>query len=191
MVALAAWMFRSAYVAARARVAISDEGLEFDLQRWGLWMLGKSCKAQLRWADIQGVKVYQTENFLLPGGMEQNYVLSTPQGEFVLLNALWADRNREIAKAIAARIQQSIQMPAAAQPVDLSRLRPRDRLGVKLMRSLGWFSILFGYVTIGLMLLAIAGSENGFDSSLILGVVVSVIMVVGGRSLRRFTIRTG
>jgi hypothetical protein len=190
MAGLAAWMFLAARNAACALVAIGDEGLELSLQQWGLWKFGTSRREQFRWAEVQAVKLCQLENFMQPSGLEQNYIVCTPRGEFVLPSTLWAGRAREIAEAIAARIQQPIQMPSSERPVDESLLQPGDRLGLKLMRGFGWLSMILGYVAIALFVLVL-GTKGEWDSSLVLGIFVSVIMVIGGKSLRRFKIRMG
>ena len=114
---------RSAASRRRARVAINDEGLELDLQRWGLWMR-KVCQAKFRAGrTFKACRSTRPRISVLPGGRSKT-TLCTPQGESCCRRALVRPESRNRQGDTATEFNNRFTCPPTAQPVDLSRLRP-------------------------------------------------------------------
>ena len=114
---LGLWLFSVAFRLKGAVVRIDDDGLELKAQLWVLWRPKKFRAARIRWDEIQDVKLCEIDNFIVPGGIDHNYILATTQGQFVVQTTVWGDQARRIAELVAERIRQPIHVPDAAPGV--------------------------------------------------------------------------
>jgi hypothetical protein len=130
------------------------------------------------------------DNFLLPGGLDENYILATPQGEFVIQTTLWDARAKQIAELIAQRIQQPIQQPSDA-PDAVSRLNPADERRIKLVRAFGWACTIVVCLLIGLLLIALPTVDAHERWELGKAIFFSTFALAGANSLRKFRVRMG
>ncbi|HEV3415976.1 MAG TPA: hypothetical protein VG056_04165 [Pirellulales bacterium] len=186
---LASWLFLLAARCRRMQMELSSDGLHLttSLYEWFLWNPWGIREARLRWDEIKGIRLWRIPNNLAPGGVQENYILYTAQGDFVLSSVVWP-HPEQMAAAIAQRIGGTIassldelpaELAAAAQP---SR---KERIGARLLRGLGWVSTVLGVLLLGISaLFAVTGQEwsGGLSST----VLATVVFLTGGYALRRF-----
>jgi hypothetical protein len=194
MALVGVWLLWIAQGVWGAVVRIGNDGLELKTQQWSLWKPKRFSSARLPWNECLGVKLCEVDNFLMPGGIDENYILATTQGEFVVRTTLWGTQTRQIAELVASRIQQPILRPSHA-PADVQRaeslLSPSDRLGIKLMRAFGWVCTILGWVLMVLIFIALLAAKPGERLALGKALIFTLIVLIGARSLRRFRIRMG
>lgn len=171
----------------RSRVVISDAGLDVRVARFRIWAFRPLASARLAWRDVHGVQPYEIPNFATPGGVQVDYVVHSTQGEFAVSSVQFADA-QGIATLIAQRIGRAVgDLPAEVRPVGANT--PSGRLGVRLMRALGWVAQAAGVVFLMVMIGAwLAGSPLPPSASGGLATASGVLLMVG-RSLRRFSLK--
>jgi hypothetical protein len=188
MLLVGVWLFAHAGGLYGAVVRIDGENVELKAQQWSLWKRKKLRFARLAWSDLHSVRLCTIDNFLMPGGVDENYLLATTQGEFVLQTTLWGVQARQIAELIAQRIHQPIQYPAD-DPQAESLLSPADRLGIKLMRGFGWVCTILACVFMALLLLAQFAAKPGERLALGKATFFFGFVLYVARSLRQFKVR--
>ncbi len=177
------WIFSVAVGIWRAKVEISDDGIELRAHQFRVWGLRRMKHARLKWNEITAVETFTTTNMMAPNGVQRDYVLHTTQGRFALPNILWPGAE-EIATQVAARIEKSIGDVAQAE-TPAGQRRPIDRVGIAIMRGLGWTSLVLGILFTGLMMLAYAQKDSHIEN---IGPAIAVgsILIAIGASLRKF-----
>ena len=173
---------------------VEADGVELKAQLWSVWKPRAFRAARLRWDEIHQVTLCEIENFLMPGGVDENFILVTTQGEFTVSTRLWGPQARQIAQLVAQRIGQPIHVPTPA-PADprqaMAQLAPDDRLGVKLTRAFGWFICILDGLFIALLSLALWAGQPGERLALAKVIFIALLVFVAASHLRNFTVRKG
>jgi hypothetical protein len=190
MLLLGVWLFSYAFGLYGAMVRIDGECVDLKAQQWSLWKRKTVRSAQLHWNDFHSVKLCEIDNSMLPGGVDENYILATTQGEFVVQTRVWGTQARQIAELIAQRIQQPIQRPVDGPQAEIL-LSPAEHRGVKLMRAFGWLYTILACVFMALLLLAMLAAKPGERLALGKAMFVCGFVFYGARSLRQFKVRMG
>lgn len=167
----------------RSKVVISDDGVDVRVNRFRIWAIRPLGSARLSWRDIHGIQAYEIPNFTSRTGVQVDYVLHTAQGAFAVSSIQFTEAER-IAALIAKRIGREVgDLPSGITPVGA------DRRGIRLMRALGWVSLVSGFVFPGLLFMIwLRGSP--IEAGTIGGVAMtSGALLMLGRWLRRFSLK--
>ncbi|HZZ27540.1 MAG TPA: hypothetical protein VFE46_05985 [Pirellulales bacterium] len=166
----------------RAHVAIREDGLEMYAHRFSMWSIRRMRRVRLAWNEVAGIQPFALTNMLAPGGVQEEFVLYTAAGKFILPGMLWPDA-QQIATQISNHMGKAIGDLSAVQEPIVGR-RPSDRRGARIMHGIGWFAQAAGWVFAAISLVAIFGGAN--FRSMIYMIMLSMMLVLSGSSLRRF-----
>jgi hypothetical protein len=190
MLLLGLWLFRHAFGLWGAVVRIADDCLELKVQQWALWKHKRLRSARLSWNEIHKVRLCTIDNILVPGGLDENFILSTTQGEFVVQTKLWGAQARQVAELVADRIQQPIQLPTDDASA-ARQLSPAEHRGVKLMRAFGWVCTVLACLFMGLLLITLPTATPDERWEIGKAFFCFGFILFAARSLRRFKVRMG
>ena len=186
---MASWLFLLGMACKRMQIEIGTEQLHLtaSLYEWFLFNPWGVRQVRLRWDEIEGLRLWPIPNFLAPGGVQQNYVLYTTHGNFVLSNVVWP-HPEHIAAAISERTGLAAVRSVADLPPKLaSAAQPsrKEKFGLLLLRRLAWTAIILGwFVVIAVVLCFLTGQE--WQGSIRQAVIAALILVCGGHALLRF-----
>ncbi len=187
--ALSVWMCLLAWQLARMRVVVSVDQLELRARRYE-WFITNPFgfrHALLAWPDVRGIRRWRISNPLAPGGTQENDILYTSRGSFVLSNLHWPAAT-ELAESISRYAGLRIAASTAELPADLQEAATphrTERAKAIIVQGLAWLAMLGGGLLLGLIGLSLFTGEP-FRGSLAGAVLAAIVSLVCGESLRRF-----
>jgi len=178
------WMAWLAYGIARCRITISPAALDLRAHQFAIWGIRRIRQAHLPWDQVYGVQTFRIPNFAAPDGIQIDYIIHTSAGKFAVANVAWTEA-AEIAERICQRIERPLEdlAPTATQ---VRADRPSDRLGIRLMRALGWCSMAIGALFLALVPLMWLGNKDIEPKALVAVAMMGSILLSVGASIRRF-----
>ena len=134
---------------------------------------------------VQGLRLWCIDNPLAEGSVQENYIIYTTRGIFVLSSIVWPDPDR-IAVIIAERSKLRIARTLAELPPSVgetARPSSKEKVGLVLMRGFGWAFLGISPLVFLAAFLVLLGGQVG--TAMLLG-IGGLTMVTMGGALRRF-----
>ena len=187
LVLMAAWLILLAVRVRQMRVQIGFLSLDLrtSLYEWYLWNPWGVSRAQVSWDEVQGLRLWCIDNPLAEGSVQENYIIYTTRGIFVLSSIVWPDPDR-IAVIIAERSKLRIARTLAELPPSVgetARPSSKEKVGLVLMRGFGWAFLGISPLVFLAAFLVLLGGQVG--TAMLLG-IGGLTMVTMGGALRRF-----
>lgn len=131
---LGGWALRMAWLIARGRVVLSEEGVLFDIPRWNRGWLRKGIPVSIPWASVRGVTARWVE---YTGTAVEEFTVETEQGNHILTRSICSHPER-VAEVIERQLQNAPWSEVIAVE---SQARPRTS-GRQLTKAQRWAIII-------------------------------------------------
>jgi hypothetical protein len=183
------WMAWLAYRTASCRITLSPASLDLRTHRFSVWGLRPIRQAHLPWDQVYGVQTFRIPNFAAPDGVQIDYIIHTSAGKFAVANVAWNEA-AEIAQRVCDQIQRPLDDLAPAA-TEVRTDAPSDRIGIRLMRALGWCSMAIGWLFLALVPLMWLGNRAIEPKALVSVGMMGSFLIMIGRSVRNFKLSAG
>lgn len=186
LAAMSIWLLTLAWQIGQMRVVVYPKKLELRArnQEWFITNPVGFRRALLIWPEVRGIRRWRFVNPWAPGGVQENYILYTAEGKFVLSNLDWPDVS-EMAALISQNARRPIVHKIRELPDELQEAAMpsrTERANLRAVRGLGWLGSALLLALLALALL----TGRLFRPALGSVALIAILFFVYRQSMRRF-----